>query len=87
MGIVAGIAAGLGALGNLLDDLIFTDQERAQIEAQKQAAQAQVEAARLAQETAMLEAASRARQAQALMVLGVTLGAAIVVAALVWRSA
>ncbi|ACV05046.1 VP19 [Thermus phage P23-77] len=87
MGIVAGIAAGLGALGNLLDDFIFTDQERAQIEAQKQAAQAQVEAARLAQEKAMLEAASRARQAQALMVLGVTLGAAIVVAALVWRSA
>jgi len=84
MDIVAGIVAGIG---NLLDDFIFTDQERAQIEAQKQAAQAQVEAARLAQETAMLEAASRARQAQALMVLGVTLGAAIVVAALVWRSA
>jgi membrane protease subunit (stomatin/prohibitin family) len=87
MDIVAGIMAGVAGLGGLLDDFIFTDQEREQIEAQKQAAQAQVEAAQLAREKAVLEAASRARQAQALMVLGVTLGAAIVVAALVWRSA
>jgi membrane protease subunit (stomatin/prohibitin family) len=87
MDIVAGIMAGVAGLGGLLDDFIFTDQEREQIEAQKQAAQAQVEAAQLAREKAVLEAASRARQAQALMILGVTLGAAIVVAALVWRSA
>jgi hypothetical protein len=87
MDIVAAIMAGVAGLGGLLDDFIFTDQEREQIEAQKQAAQAQVAAAQLAREKAALEAASRARQAQALMVLGVTLGAAIVVAALVWRSA
>jgi len=86
MDIVAAIMAGVAGLGGLLDEFIFTDQEREQIEAQKQAARAQVEAAQLAREKAVLEAASRARQAQALMVLGVTLGAAIVVAALVWRS-
>ncbi len=87
MEIVAAIGAGLGALGGVLDDFIFTDEERQALEAQRAAAQAQVEAARLAQERAMLEAASKARQAQAITVAAFALGAALVVAALVWRAA
>ena len=75
----------IGGITNLLDDFIFTDEERMALEAQKAATQAQMEAARLAQEQAMLEAAARARQAQALTVAAVTVGAALVMAVLVWR--
>lgn len=87
MEIIAAIGAGLGALGGVIDDLIFTDEERQALEAQRAAAQAQVEAARLAQERAMLEAAAKARQAQAITVAAFTLGAAVVVAPLIWRAA
>lgn len=87
MEILAGIAAGLGAIGNLLDDWIFTDQERMELETRQKQAQAQLEAAKLAQERAMLEAAAKARQAQAITVAAFTLGAAIVVAAFIWRTA
>ncbi|ULR41210.1 hypothetical protein [Thermus sp. NEB1569] len=87
MEILAGIAAGVGAIGNLLDDWIFTDQERMALETQQQVAQAQLEAAKLAQERAMLEAAAKARQTQAIMVAALTLGAAVVVAAFIWRTA
>ena len=86
MEIVAGIVAGVGALGGLLDDWIFTDEERAKLDAQKQSAQAQLEVARLAQETAMLEAAAKIRQSQAMVVAGVTLASAIVVATIIWRA-
>jgi len=101
MEIVAAIGAALGAFGGVIDDLIFTDEERQALDVQRAAAQAQVEAARLAQkramleveaarlaqERAMLEAAAKARQAQAITVAAFTLGAALVIAALVWRKA
>lgn len=76
----------------LVDDFVYTDEERADVEAKRETARAQAEMARAQREAAMYQA--QAAQYQALgesseakgkILMALVLGGALVGAVLVWK--
>lgn len=79
-------------VANVVDDFIYTDEERADTEAKREAARAQAELAKAQREAAMYQA--QAAQYQALgesteakgkILMALVFGGALIGAALVWK--
>lgn len=87
--IIAGVA---GAVGNVIDDFVYTDEERAGLEAQMEAARAQAQLAKATREAAMFQAqaaqyqaAGASTTAKGNILTAVVVGGALVGAALIWK--
>lgn len=87
--IIAGVA---GAVSNVIDDFVYTDEERAGLEAQMEAARAQAQLAKATREAAMFQAQAAQYQAAGAsttvkgnILTAVVVGGALVAAALIWK--